>query len=93
MWTKAPYFIGYVVRVLRKSIYDTEKMENAFQQAFGIEDALYGLRSRAEGGLWQTTTRVAVTTSVNDKLRLLANYSWGDDRIYMRSRTTTLWEA
>ncbi|CAI7652244.1 unnamed protein product [Penicillium manginii] len=84
--------IGYLMSWARESMYHTESISDALQQYFGANHTLFGLRSSSEGDVWRTTTRVAVTTSVDEKLRLFANYNLGDGKTYMRSRTE-IWKT
>jgi hypothetical protein len=56
----------------------------AIQKAFGISTILFGHQGN--------TSKVAVTTTVGENCHLLANYNWGDGKLYLNSSAYT-WAA
>ena len=82
--TKAPW-LGWVGRWFRGSIYKTDAMESALHAAFDRKapDTVFGMSNHA---------RVAITTTVGDKGRLIANYNRGGSEKYLDSELP-LWKA
>lgn len=74
------YFLGWLARWITSSIYKTEPLEDALKEMFGTKP-FFGQHGNA--------SRVAVTTTVDDKSRLLANYNWGHGRKYVNSNIDT----
>ncbi|KAF2683588.1 FabD/lysophospholipase-like protein, partial [Lentithecium fluviatile CBS 122367] len=78
--TKNPIF-GWTARAFwASSIYKTEPLEDALTEMFGKKPFF---------GHHQNVSRVAVTTTVDEKCRLLANYNWGYGERYLNSNINT----
>ncbi|KFY85571.1 hypothetical protein V498_07704, partial [Pseudogymnoascus sp. VKM F-4517 (FW-2822)] len=77
--------IGWVARWFRGSIYRTQPLEQSLQGAFlpGSFEQFYGLKGPC---------RVAVTTTVGDDLKLIANYNRGGNGMYLNSELR-VWHA
>lgn len=71
---------GRIVRSVCSSIYKTEPLKVALYKMF---------KSKPYFGLHGNVSRVAVTTTADDKLRLLANYNWMDGEKYINSNIMT----
>ncbi|KAF5717819.1 hypothetical protein FMUND_5550 [Fusarium mundagurra] len=82
--TKSRFF-GWAARWFSSSIYKTDVLETALQEAFGDKDpkSLYGLNS---------SCRVAVTTTAKEDCHLIANYNTGGKDRYLDSKLP-LWKA
>jgi len=84
--TKSSLF-GWAARWFRGSIYKTEHMETALQDAFASgraePNSVFGLANNS---------RVAVTTTADEKTYLIANYARGDSKRYINSKLP-LWKA
>ncbi|KAF0322510.1 patatin-like serine [Colletotrichum asianum] len=76
--------MGFIARLMMKSIYKTSKFEATVVSAFGSQPKQVFGRTNS--------TRVAVTTTVESKTMLIANYNLGDSDKYMRSEMP-LWKA
>lgn len=76
-------WLGWLASWFVESIYKTEPFESALRTLFGRK-RLFGHRGNS--------SRVAVTTTVDTKCRLLANYNWGDGKRYLDSNIST-WAA
>ncbi|KAF3808981.1 hypothetical protein GCG54_00011173 [Colletotrichum gloeosporioides] len=76
--------MGYIARLMRRSIYKTSQFEATVRSAFGPQPTQVFGRTNS--------TRVAVTTTVESKTMLIANYNLGDSEKYMRSELP-LWRA
>ncbi|KAG5797164.1 hypothetical protein H9Q69_003773 [Fusarium xylarioides] len=82
--TKSRFF-GWAARWFSSSIYKTDVLETALQNAFGSRDpkCVYGLNS---------SCRVAVTTTAKEDCHLIANYNTGGKDRYLDSKLP-LWKA
>ncbi|CZR37777.1 uncharacterized protein FPRO_07032 [Fusarium proliferatum ET1] len=82
--TKSRFF-GWAARWFSSSIYKTDVLETALQNAFRDKDpkSLYGLSS---------SCRVAVTTTAKEDCHLIANYNTGGKDRYLDS-ALPLWKA
>ncbi|KAF5687085.1 hypothetical protein FCIRC_2473 [Fusarium circinatum] len=82
--TKSRFF-GWAARWFSSSIYKTDVLETALQNAFRNKDpkCVYGLDS---------SCRVAVTTTAKEDCHLIANYNTGGKDRYLDS-TLPLWKA
>ncbi|KAI8315078.1 hypothetical protein K4K61_003038 [Colletotrichum sp. SAR11_59] len=76
--------MGFIARLMMKSIYKTSTFEATVVSAFGSQPKQVFGRTNS--------TRVAVTTTVESKTVLIANYNLGDSDKYMRSEMP-LWKA
>ncbi|KAK3349748.1 acyl transferase/acyl hydrolase/lysophospholipase [Lasiosphaeria hispida] len=77
-FTKGKLGLGWLARMVRTSIYHTEPLEVAMHTAFrpAFNQPVFGL---------QNPCRVAVTTTVNKELKLIANYNRGGKGRYLNS--------
>ncbi|VBB80788.1 Putative calcium-independent phospholipase A2 [Podospora comata] len=77
--------VGMVARMFRSSMYHTQNLVQALENALGpsATEPFFGLRH---------SCRVAVTTVVNKELRLIANYNSGGKDAYLDSKLP-LWLA
>ncbi|RBR05246.1 hypothetical protein FVER53590_12393 [Fusarium verticillioides] len=82
--TKSRFF-GWAARWFRSSIYKTDVLETALQEAFEDKEpkSLYALNS---------SCRVAVTTTAKEDCHLIANYNTGGKDRYLDSKLP-LWKA
>ncbi|KXX79898.1 Calcium-independent phospholipase A2-gamma [Madurella mycetomatis] len=85
-WLNKTRLFRPVGRLLRSSIYSTPELEGALQNAFRPSPAqdVFGLRNPC---------RVAVTTTANRGLMLIANYNRGNDKRYLHSDDLAIWKA
>jgi hypothetical protein len=78
---------GWVARWIRQSIYLSQPLEKAMSATYGNE-RLFSLRTTPH----HHTTRVAITTTVEDKCKLMVNYRRGGVGQYLDSTSLT-WQA
>jgi len=85
-WMNKTKLFSPLGRFIRSSTYSTPELERAFQTAFrpNTTQDVFGI---------QNSRRVAVTTTVNNELRLIANYNRGDANRYLQSDQLAIWKA
>ena len=81
--------IGWVARMFRDSIYAPEALETALQKAFGTEHEMYSLKTINAPSNTKHLPRVAVTTTVDEELKVFTNYDMGGTDDYLGSRSLT----
>ncbi len=87
-FTKAPG-LSWLARWFRGSIYKSDAMATVLDQTFGStartdEISVFGMSNH---------TRVAITTTVGDDCRLIANYNHGGSERYLHSARMRPWQA
>jgi hypothetical protein len=84
--------IGWLARLFRYSIYTSTGIEGALKAAYGQDRELFGMKVVGTPSSVKHLPRVAVTTTVDQDLKIFANYNRGGAGIYLDS-TCLSWEA
>jgi hypothetical protein len=84
--------ISWLARLFSYSIYTSTGIEGALKAAYGQDRELFSMKVVGTPSSVKHLPRVAVTTTVDQDLKIFANYNRGGAKIYLDSTCLT-WEA